>query len=272
MKHMVAGLNFRLADSLKWIASLHTLLRLERCCDLKVVQTQASFCWTDFSRCAAIYTWHTDVLFRSTRKSWISPWQSCPKGTSCFHCNNPPPPPPPPTHTQHPVQNKINNHIMFGYFNDAYIKGTGCLVYLVSGPLPFCRFHIALAAIMNRSSRFVFLIAVLREWLTLMTHILTLIQTIPHTHNKYSNMDTLLAYLYYHHMKRSKSLVGAMEINKGFLFNCTFTSLFHFLIFSNISVTPFFLAPVTSSPAGILLWTELCTCCQTTTSLQFVCT
>ncbi len=74
---------------------------------------------------------------------------------------------------------------------------------------------------------------------------------------------TLLAYLYDHHMNRSKSLVRekiTMEqsihpwkINKGFLLNSTVTSLFLFFIFSNISVTPFFLAPVTSSPAGLLL-------------------
>ncbi len=35
--------------------------------------------------------------------------------------------------------------------------------------------------------------------------------------------------------------------------NCTFTSLFRFFIFSNISVTPFFLVPITSSPAGLHL-------------------
>ncbi len=82
-----------------------------------------------------------------------------------------------------------------------------------------------------------------------------------HTHPGHSihpthseTWTTLLAYLYDH----QKSLVGAMENNKRFSLNCTFTSLFPFLIFSNISVTPFFLVPVTSSPAGLLLLTELC--------------
>ncbi len=42
---------------------------------------------------------------------------------------------------------------------------------------------------------------------------LTLIQAIPYTHNKFWNMTTLLAYLYDHHIKRSKSLVGAVENN-----------------------------------------------------------
>ncbi len=84
---------------------------------------------------------------------------------------------------------------------------------------------------------------------------------------------TLLAYLYDHHIKRSKSLVGPWKIIKGFLLNYTFTSLFLFFIFSNITVTPSFLVPVTSLPAGLLLLTELCSpCCKTTTSLQFVCT
>ncbi len=102
---------------------------------------------------------------------------------------------------------------------------------------------------------------------------LTLIQAIPYTHNKFWNMDNLLAYLYDHHIKRSKSLVGLWKIIKGSLLNCTFTSLFLFFVFSNISVTPFFLVPVTSLPAGLLLLTELCSpCCKTTTSLQFVCT
>ncbi len=51
---------------------------------------------------------------------------------------------------------------------------------------------------------------------------------------------TLLAYLYDHHIKRSKSLVGPWKIIKGSLLNCTFASIFLFFIFSNISVTPFF--------------------------------
>ncbi len=74
---------------------------------------------------------------------------------------------------------------------------------------------------------------------------LTLIQAIPYTHNKFWNMDNpILAYLYDHHIKMSKSLVGRRKIIKGSLLNCTFTSLFLFFIFSNISVTPFFLVPV----------------------------
>ncbi len=81
---------------------------------------------------------------------------------------------------------------------------------------------------------------------------------------------TLLAYLYDNPIKRIKSLVGPWEIIKGSLLTCTFTSLL--FIFSNFSVTTFFLVPVTSSPAGLLLLTELCSpCCKTTTSLQFVC-
>ncbi len=62
-------------------------------------------------------------------------------------------------------------------------------------------------------------------------------------HTPTANTETwtiLLAYLY-DHIKRSKSLVGPWKMIKGSLLNCTFTSLF---LFSNISVTPFFLVPV----------------------------
>ncbi len=41
---------------------------------------------------------------------------------------------------------------------------------------------------------------------------LTLIQAIPYTHNKFWNMDNL-AYLYDHHIQKSKSLVRAVENN-----------------------------------------------------------
>ncbi len=59
------------------------------------------------------------------------------------------------------------------------------------------------------------------------------------SHTPTTNSETWatpLAYLYDHHITRSKSLVGPWKIIKGSLLNCTFTSLFLFFIFSNISV------------------------------------
>ncbi len=80
---------------------------------------------------------------------------------------------------------------------------------------------------------------------------LTLIQAIPYTHNKFWNMDNPISLFVWPAHKRSKSLVGAVEKNIIYsLLNSIFTSLF-----SNISVTPFFLVPVTSSPSGLLLLT-----------------